>query len=123
MLLVPLVTLVMMWALTTWVTLGPGLNLLDAQNNLDNVGKPSQALIAELQAERKLSFGYIATGLKVVRDCQVGDTITLAARPATEPLPGYRPAKPMVFAGLYPVVSEEFPLLRDALERLSWASS
>jgi GTP-binding protein LepA len=62
--------------------------------------------------------GYIATGLKVVRDCQVGDTITLAARPATEPLPGYRPAKPMVFAGLYPIVSEEFPLLRDALERL-----
>jgi GTP-binding protein LepA len=62
--------------------------------------------------------GYIATGLKVVRDCQVGDTITLAARPAAEPLPGYRPAKPMVFAGLYPVDSEAFPLLRDALERL-----
>jgi signal transduction histidine kinase len=71
-LLVPLVTLVMMWALTTWVTLGPGLNLLDAQNNLDNVGKPSQALIAELQAERKLSFGYIATGR--------GDARTLTAQ-------------------------------------------
>ncbi|MDP9353782.1 MAG: translation elongation factor 4 [Chloroflexota bacterium] len=62
--------------------------------------------------------GYVATGLKVVKDCQVGDTITLAAAPAKEPLPGYRPAKPMVFAGLYPVDSEAFPLLRDALERL-----
>ena len=62
--------------------------------------------------------GYIATGLKVVKDCQVGDTITLAARPADEPLPGYQPAKPMVFAGFYPVDSDDYPLLRDALERL-----
>ena len=62
--------------------------------------------------------GYVATGLKDVQDCQVGDTITLAASPAAEPLPGYRPAKPMVFAGLYPVDSEDYPLLRDALERL-----
>jgi GTP-binding protein LepA len=62
--------------------------------------------------------GYIATGLKVVKDCQVGDTITLASVPAAKPLPGYRPAKPMVFAGLYPVDSEDFPILRDALERL-----
>jgi GTP-binding protein LepA len=62
--------------------------------------------------------GYVATGLKVVRDLQVGDTITLATRPAEIPLPGYRPAKPMVFAGLYPVDGESYPLLRDALERL-----
>ncbi len=62
--------------------------------------------------------GYIATGLKVVKDLQVGDTVTIATRPAAEPLPGYRPAKPMVFAGLYPVDSEGYPLLRDALERL-----
>jgi len=62
--------------------------------------------------------GYIATGLKVVEDCQVGDTITTAANPAAEPLPGYRPAKPMVFAGLYPVESSEYQLLRDALEKL-----
>jgi signal transduction histidine kinase len=71
-LLVPLVTLVGMWALATWVTLGPGLDLLDAQNNLDNVGIPSQALIAELQTERKLSFGYVATGR--------GDARTLLAQ-------------------------------------------
>ena len=62
--------------------------------------------------------GYIATGLKVVKDCQVGDTITLARNPATEPLPGYRPAMPMVYAGLFPTDSEDFPILRDALERL-----
>jgi GTP-binding protein LepA len=62
--------------------------------------------------------GYIATGLKVVKDCQVGDTITLAASPAREALPGYRPAMPMVYAGLYPSDSEDFPILRDALERL-----
>jgi len=62
--------------------------------------------------------GYVATGLKVVKDCQVGDTITLADNPSTQALPGYRPAKPMVFAGLFPTDGESYPLLRDALERL-----
>ena len=64
--------------------------------------------------------GYVATGLKVVRDCQVGDTITSASarRPATTPLPGYRPVKPMVFAGLFPVESDDYEDLRQALERL-----
>ena len=62
--------------------------------------------------------GYIATGLKSVRECRVGDTITSEERGAREPLPGYRPAKPMVFAGLYPVDSDEYMLLRDALEKL-----
>jgi GTP-binding protein LepA len=62
--------------------------------------------------------GYIATGLKNVKDLQVGDTVTSASRPAVHPLPGYRPAKPMVFAGIYPVDGEEYPLLRDALDKL-----
>ncbi|MDF2761299.1 MAG: GTP-binding protein LepA [Thermomicrobiales bacterium] len=62
--------------------------------------------------------GYVATGLKIVQDVQVGDTVTLASKPASEQLPGYRPVKSMVFAGLYPVDSEEYPMLRDALERL-----
>ncbi len=62
--------------------------------------------------------GYVATGLKSVRDCSVGDTISSAEMPASEPLPGYAPAKPMVFAGLYPVRNEEYGLLRDALEKL-----
>ncbi|MBV9170232.1 MAG: elongation factor 4 [Chloroflexi bacterium] len=62
--------------------------------------------------------GYVATGLKDVRDVRVGDTITTQARPAEEPLAGYRPAKSMVFAGLYPTNGDEYPLLREALERL-----
>jgi GTP-binding protein LepA len=62
--------------------------------------------------------GYVATGLKTIRDCHVGDTITDAAQPAPEPLPGYRPAKPMVFAGIYPVETDDYPLLKDALEKL-----
>jgi GTP-binding protein LepA len=62
--------------------------------------------------------GYIATGLKTIRDCHVGDTITGAANPAAQPLPGYRPAKPMVFAGIYPVETDDYPLLKDALEKL-----
>jgi len=62
--------------------------------------------------------GYVATGLKTVRDCHVGDTITDEASPAPEPLPGYRAAKPMVFAGLYPSNAEDYEELRDALEKL-----
>jgi GTP-binding protein LepA len=63
--------------------------------------------------------GYVATGLKEVADCRVGDTITLAASPAMEPLPGYRKAKPMVFAGLYPTNSDAYQDLREALEKLA----
>ncbi len=62
--------------------------------------------------------GYIATGLKSVDECQVGDTITLAGQPSTAPLPGYRPAKPMVFAGLYPIDNNAYTDLREALEKL-----
>ncbi len=64
--------------------------------------------------------GYIATGFKNVKDCRVGDTVTVpAALGQVEPLPGYAPAKPMVFAGLYPVEGNDYPLLRDALDRLN----
>ena len=62
--------------------------------------------------------GYIATGLKNVRDCRVGDTVTLASRPASEPLQGYRQLKSMVFTGLYPADGESYPELRDALGKL-----
>ncbi|MBI5034867.1 MAG: elongation factor 4 [Chloroflexi bacterium] len=62
--------------------------------------------------------GYVATGLKSVRDIQVGDTITHSENSATSPVPGYRPAKPMVFAGFYPVETNDYPLLRDALDKL-----
>ncbi len=62
--------------------------------------------------------GYIATGLKTVHECRVGDTITNTARPADAPLPGYRKAKPMVFAGIYPVEGEDYANLKEALEKL-----
>ena len=62
--------------------------------------------------------GYIATGLKTVSECRVGDTITNATKPADSPLPGYRKAKPMVFAGVYPVEGEDYPDLKEALEKL-----
>ncbi|MBA2364684.1 MAG: elongation factor 4 [Chloroflexia bacterium] len=63
--------------------------------------------------------GYIATGLKVVGDCRVGDTITLERGGSEEPLQGYQPVKPMVFAGIFPVNGEDYPVLRDALEKLT----
>jgi len=62
--------------------------------------------------------GYIATGLKTVHECRVGDTITSATNPAPSPLPGYRKVKPMVFAGIYPVEGEDYANLKDALEKL-----
>ncbi len=62
--------------------------------------------------------GYVATGLKTVQECRVGDTFTQARNPAPEPLPGYRQPKPMVFAGVYPVEGEDYENLRDALAKL-----
>ncbi len=62
--------------------------------------------------------GYVVTGLKDVSRLRVGDTVTSLRRPAAEPVPGYKDVKPMVFAGLFPTDSEEYPELRDALERL-----
>jgi GTP-binding protein LepA len=62
--------------------------------------------------------GYVITGLKDVSRLRVGDTITSERRPALEALPGYKDVKPMVFAGLFPTDSDEYPDLRDALEKL-----
>jgi GTP-binding protein LepA len=62
--------------------------------------------------------GYLITGVKDVRQSRVGDTVTDAARPAATPLAGYRDPKPMVYSGLYPIDGSDFPLLRDALDRL-----
>ena len=62
--------------------------------------------------------GYVVSGIKDVRLAKVGDTITSARRPAAQPLAGYREPKPMVFAGIYPVEGDDFPLLRDALDKL-----
>ncbi len=62
--------------------------------------------------------GYLITGVKDVRQARVGDTVTSVARPATEPLAGYSHPKPMVFSGLYPVEGDDYPDLRDALDKL-----
>ncbi|MGI8703967.1 MAG: translation elongation factor 4 [Candidatus Limnocylindrales bacterium] len=88
-----------------------------AQSELLELGvfRPQLVPVRELVAGE---VGYVATGLKSVRDCQVGDTMTLAKHPAPSPLPGYKPAKPLVFAGLYPLEGPDYPLLRDALEKL-----
>jgi GTP-binding protein LepA len=71
-----------------------------------------------VQALGSGEVGYIATGFKTVHECRVGDTITSAAAPAREPLPGYRTPKPMVFAGIYPVEADDYPELRDSLDKL-----
>ena len=62
--------------------------------------------------------GYLTASIKSVADTRVGDTVTLAATPASEPLPGYRKVNPMVFSGIYPVDGAKYPDLRDALEKL-----
>jgi len=73
--------------------------------------KPSQGLgVGEV--------GYLITGVKNVRQSRVGDTVTDAAKPAKESLGGYRDPKPMVYSGLYPMDGSDYPLLRDALDRL-----
>jgi GTP-binding protein LepA len=79
------------------------------------VFRPLLTATGSLQAGE---VGYVATGLKTVRDCRVGDTITTQAHPAPSALPGYQPAKSMVFAGLYPAQAEDYAELRDALEKL-----
>ncbi len=76
---------------------------------------PNMKVAGELLAGE---VGYVATGLKTVQEVHVGDTITSKNNPAPEPLPGYQQAKPMVFAGFYPVESEDYPELREALDRL-----
>ncbi|WP_147233345.1 translation elongation factor 4 [Brevibacterium celere] len=62
--------------------------------------------------------GYLITGVKDVRQSKVGDTVTLAGRPATQALPGYQEPKPMVFSGLFPIDGSDYPVLRDALDKL-----
>ena len=79
------------------------------------VMSPAREPMAALTAGE---VGYVVTGLKDVSSLRVGDTLTSRRRPAAEPLPGYQDVKPMVFAGIVPTDSDEYPELRDALERL-----
>jgi GTP-binding protein LepA len=79
------------------------------------VMSPARVPIGSLSAGE---VGYVMTGLKDVSRLRVGDTLTARRRPASEPLPGYQDVKPMVFAGIFPSDSDDYPDLRDALERL-----
>ena len=84
---------------------------------LDEIGimAPDQKKVDELHAGE---VGYLAASIKAVADARVGDTITLLNAPAAEPLPGYTEAKPMVFCGLFPTEADQYPDLRDALDKL-----
>jgi GTP-binding protein LepA len=83
----------------------------------EEVGFFSPTMVAA-DALRAGEVGYVITGLKDVSKLRVGDTLTSERRPAAEPVPGYKDVKPMVFAGLFPTDSDDYPELRDALERL-----
>jgi GTP-binding protein LepA len=88
------------------------------QADIDDIGffTPAMTPAESLSAG---DVGYLITGIKDVTRLRVGDTLTIRARPATEALPGYREVKPMVFCGLFPIDSEKYPELRDALEKLT----
>ncbi|MCG9967034.1 translation elongation factor 4 [Pelotomaculum terephthalicicum JT] len=77
--------------------------------------RPTLLSVGEL---RTGEVGFIAAGIKNVKDCRVGDTVTDARRPAAVPLPGYRKVTPMVYCGLYPVDNIQYDDLKDALEKL-----
>jgi GTP-binding protein LepA len=79
------------------------------------VNRPRPTPIGELGPGE---VGFLTASIKTVADVQIGDTITDAARPVTEPLPGFQEVKPMVFAGLYPIDSAQYEDLRDAMEKL-----
>ena len=84
---------------------------------LDEIGvmAPDQVKVNSLHAGE---VGYLAASIKAVADARVGDTITLLDRPAEDALPGYAEAKPMVFCGLFPTDADQYPDLRDALDKL-----
>src|SRR5215216_970616 len=88
------------------------------QADIDDIGffTPAQTPAEALSAGE---VGYLITGIKDVASLRVGDTLTTRANPASEPLPGYREVKPMVFCGLFPMDGEDYPDFRDALEKLT----
>jgi GTP-binding protein LepA len=85
---------------------------------IDDIGFFSPQMVP-VKALGPGEVGYLITGVKDVTRLRVGDTLTSKTRPASEPLPGYREVKPMVFCGLFPINSDDYPDLRDALEKLT----
>jgi GTP-binding protein LepA len=90
----------------------------DTEAEIDDIGffTPQMTPAAQLTVGE---VGYLITGVKDVTQLRVGDTLTSKRNAATEPLPGYREVKPMVFCGLFPIDSDRYPDLRDALEKLT----
>ena len=88
-----------------------------AQHDVEEVGvlTPEPRVVDQLGVGE---VGYLIAGVKDITDAKVGDTVTDGARPAREALPGYHEPKPMVYAGLYPISGEDYPDLRDALDKL-----
>jgi len=86
--------------------------------DIDDIGffTPAMVVTEQLSAGE---VGFLITGIKEVSALAVGDTLTTKRNPATEPLPGYRDVRPVVFCGLFPIDSDEYPDLRDALEKLT----
>ncbi len=101
-------------------TKGDAILAMQAQTNaeIDDVGffSPEMTSVKQLGPGE---VGYVITGLKEVTSLRVGDTLTRARHGATEALPGYRDVQPMVFCGLFPIDSDDYPDLRDALEKLT----
>ena len=101
------------------VKVGDGITMMSSGREFEvtqlGVFRPHMVSVEELGAGE---VGCLLASLKDVKDTRVGDTITHTRRPAAEPLPGYRAARPMVYAGLYPVNNEDFEALRTALEKL-----
>ncbi|MBE9203247.1 elongation factor 4 [Synechocystis salina LEGE 06099] len=89
----------------------------DKEYVIDELGvlSPTQVQVEALHAGE---VGYFAAAIKAVADARVGDTITMANSPAASPLPGYTEANPMVFCGLFPIDADQYPDLKDALEKL-----
>ena len=88
------------------------------QAEIDDIGFFTPAMVVTQQLSAG-EVGFLITGIKEVSALAVGDTLTTKSNPATEPLPGYRDVQPVVFCGLFPIDSDEYPDLRDALEKLT----
>lgn len=106
--------------------LDKGMQLKMMATNAGGIALEVGALAPEMLPGESLQsgeIGYVVTNLKSTREAKVGDTITIAGKPAVEPLPGYRNVQPFVYAGFFPASSEDYQLLKDAVEKLSLSDS
>lgn len=102
------------------ITKGDQLTLMAADKQ--TLAVDTGLFIPTMQSNDKIrcgEIGYCVTNLKSIADANVGDTVTLAAKPATEQLPGYKVVKPFVYAGFFPSSGEDYPVLKDALSKLT----